>query len=74
MLYEWKQPPKEMFEKTEDPFRAAFRQQADYFVECVRTGQPPRIGSGEQARRALVLGLASLQSCESGLPVRITES
>lgn len=74
MLYEWKQPPKELFEKTEDPYRAAFRQQAAYLVECVRTGQSPRMGTGEQARRALALGLASLQSCESGLLVPITES
>ena len=74
MLYEWKQPPKELFEKKEDPFRAAFRHQATYFAECVRTGQSPQIGTGEQARRALALGLASLQSCETGMPVRLTES
>jgi predicted dehydrogenase len=40
----------------------------DYFVECVEQGRAPEQGTGEQARLALAVSLATARSLESGRP------
>jgi predicted dehydrogenase len=39
-----------------------------YFVECVEQGRAPEHGTGEQARKALLVALAANRSLESGRP------
>jgi predicted dehydrogenase len=39
-----------------------------YFVDCVEQGREPEQGTGEQARQALLVALASNRSLESGRP------
>ena len=52
--------------------RAHQRQLAD-FVEAVRTGRPPRVGTAE-ARTALSVILAIYESAATGRPVRLEQS
>jgi UDP-N-acetylglucosamine 3-dehydrogenase len=70
VLYEWKQPPQPLYVPETDSFPLAFRDEVGYFAECVRTGEPPRIGTADQARQALEIALASASSCETGMVVR----
>jgi len=39
-----------------------------YFVECVDQGREPEHGTGEQAKKALLVALAANRSVESGRP------
>ncbi len=66
MLYEWNRDPEPLYTPQADSLAVAFRKQIRYFVECVRTGTPPTVGTAEQAREALRIALASQESCESG--------
>ena len=59
------------YQATIDP-RSAYLIQAQYFVECVRRGTPPEIGTGEQARAALRLSLAAWDSLKQGREVALT--
>ena len=67
----WKEPPQSLYVPATDSFPLAFRDEVGYFAECIRTGQPPQIGTGEQARQALEIALASAISCETGQPVTL---
>ena len=53
-----------------DP-RSAYLIQARYFVDCLRRGTPPEIGTGEQARAALRLSLAAWDSLRTGREVAL---
>jgi myo-inositol 2-dehydrogenase/D-chiro-inositol 1-dehydrogenase len=50
-------------------FRSAFVGEFAEFVDAVREGRPPSV-TGHDARRAFRLALASLESVETGAPVR----
>ena len=49
VLYQWKEPPQSLYVPATDSFPLAFRDEVGYFAECIRTGQPPQIGTGNQA-------------------------
>jgi UDP-N-acetylglucosamine 3-dehydrogenase len=66
MLYEWGQEPQPLYTPVTDSFRIAFQAEVQYFVECVRTGTVPSIGTAQQARLALQLAMASQRSCQTG--------
>lgn len=53
-------------------FRAAYTAEFVAFVEAVRTGAPPYVG-GEDARGALLVALAAIESVKAGRPVRVAE-
>jgi UDP-N-acetyl-2-amino-2-deoxyglucuronate dehydrogenase len=55
------------------PLGRAHRRQLADFVEAVRTGRPPRVGTAE-ARTALSVILAMYSSAATGKPVRLDES
>lgn len=55
-----------------DLFRDAYTSELEHFAECVRTGAIPRC-TGEDARRALKIALAAIQSVQSAGPVRLEE-
>lgn len=69
LLYEWKKTPRAIYTPRSDSFGVAMRDQLDYFVTCISSGRPPRIGTGAQARQALEIALASKLSCETAKPV-----
>lgn len=50
-------------------FGAAYEEELRAFVACARDGTPPRV-TGEDGRRATLLGLAALRSLATGQPVR----
>ncbi|MCX7887758.1 MAG: Gfo/Idh/MocA family oxidoreductase [Verrucomicrobiae bacterium] len=72
VLYEWKREPVALHVPQEDSFAVAFRDEVGYFAQCVSEGVPPAIGTGEQARLALEVALASRRSCETGQPVSLS--
>lgn len=51
-------------------FDAAYLAELIEFVQCVRTGSPPRVG-GDDARAALMVALAARRSLREGRPVRV---
>jgi myo-inositol 2-dehydrogenase/D-chiro-inositol 1-dehydrogenase len=53
-------------------FRAAYTAEFVAFTEAVRSGAAPYVG-GEDARAALLVALAAIESVEAGRPVRIAE-
>jgi myo-inositol 2-dehydrogenase / D-chiro-inositol 1-dehydrogenase len=55
-----------------DLFRDAYTGELAHFVECVRTGKRPEC-TGEDARGALEIALAAIESVRSGHPARIEE-
>ncbi|MDT7580584.1 MAG: hypothetical protein QOK35_1848 [Pseudonocardiales bacterium] len=55
------------------PLGRAHRRQLADFVEAVRTGRPPRVGTAE-ARTALSVILAMYSSAATGKPVRLDQS
>ncbi|MHB8956736.1 MAG: Gfo/Idh/MocA family protein [Pirellulaceae bacterium] len=71
VLYQWKRSPQSLYVPETESFPLAFRDEVSYFAECIRTGQPPQIGTGDQARQALELALASAMSCETARPVTV---
>lgn len=71
LLYEWKKEPEPLHVPEQDSFATAFRDEVGYFARCIREGTAPAIGTGEQARLALEVALASWRSCESGQPVTL---
>ena len=58
------------YEAPIDP-RGAYLIQAEYFVQCLRAGRAPQIGSGPQAREALRLSLAARDSLQQGREVAL---
>jgi len=73
-LYEWKAAPQPLYTPAEDSFRVAFREEVGYFARCIREGTAPQIGTGEEARLALKIALASRRSCETGQPVPLASA
>ena len=71
LLYEWKKEPQTLYTPGSDSFSVAMRDQLNYFAQCIRSETPPAVGTGEQARSALEIALASQQSCETGQPVAL---
>jgi myo-inositol 2-dehydrogenase/D-chiro-inositol 1-dehydrogenase len=55
-----------------DLFGDAYTSELAHFVECVRNGKGPEC-TGEDARGALAIALAAIESVQSGRPVRIGE-
>ena len=55
-----------------DLFRDAYTGELAHFVECVRNGKSPEC-TGEDARGALEIALAAIESVRSGRPARIEE-
>lgn len=55
-----------------DLFHDAYTSELEHFVECVRADARPRC-TGEDARRALKIALAAIQSVQSARPVRLEE-
>lgn len=53
-------------------FRDAYTRELEHFAECVRAGATPRC-TGEDARRALGIALAAIESVRSAGPVRLQE-
>jgi myo-inositol 2-dehydrogenase / D-chiro-inositol 1-dehydrogenase len=53
-------------------FRDAYTSELEHFAECVRIGTIPRC-TGEDARRALGMALAAIESVKSGRPARLEE-
>ncbi len=72
VLYQWKKPPQPLYVPETDSFPLAFRDEVGYFAQCIRSGQPPQIGTGDQARQALEIALASATSCHTGQPVTLS--
>lgn len=56
----------------QDLFHGAYVAELADFTECVRTGRAPAV-TGEDARAALSIALAAIQSVTTGGPVRIDE-
>lgn len=54
-------------------FADAYTSELSAFVDAVRTGAPPLV-TGEDAREALVIALAAIESVESGAPVQLDET
>lgn len=54
-------------------FADAYTAELSAFVDAARTGAPTLV-TGEDAREALAMALAAIQSAESGRPVRIEET
>ncbi|MCW4351735.1 Gfo/Idh/MocA family oxidoreductase [Hoyosella sp. YIM 151337] len=50
-------------------FRDAYISELAHFAECTRTGQQPSV-TGHDARAALTIALAAIESIERGVPVR----
>ena len=55
-----------------DLFRDAYTDELAHFVGCVRDGTEPGC-TGEDARAALEIALASIESVQAGQPVRLGE-
>ena len=55
------------------PLGRAHRRQLADFVDAVRTGRPPRVGTAE-ARTSLSVILALYESAATGRPVRLEQS
>lgn len=55
-----------------DLFREAYTAELAHFVDCARNGTVPEC-TGEDARAALALALASIESVRAGRPVRLEE-
>jgi UDP-N-acetyl-2-amino-2-deoxyglucuronate dehydrogenase len=55
------------------PLGRAHRRQLADFVDAVRTGRPPRVGTAE-ARTSLSVILALYESAATGMPVRLEQS
>ncbi|WP_455923986.1 Gfo/Idh/MocA family oxidoreductase [Pseudomonas putida] len=53
-----------------DLLRDAYIAELNHFVACVRSGEPPQ-ASGDDARAALRIALACIDSVQSGLPVNL---
>jgi myo-inositol 2-dehydrogenase / D-chiro-inositol 1-dehydrogenase len=53
-------------------FLGAYTAELVHFVDCVRTGATPYV-TGEDARAALAMALACIESVQSGQPARIEE-
>jgi len=53
-----------------DLLRDAYIAELNHFVACVRSGEAPQ-ASGEDARAALRIALACIDSVQSGLPVNL---
>lgn len=68
MLYAAGRDPRPLAQPAQDSFTTALAAELATFAEGIRTGQAPAAEAGE-ARLALAVALASLQSCETGRPV-----
>ena len=53
-------------------YRASYLAGWASFVQAVRAGEPPSV-TGDDGRRALVVGLAARRSASECRPVRVTE-
>jgi len=58
--------------RNSDLFHDAYTSELAHFVECVRNGMSPDC-TGEDARSALEIALAAIESVKSGRPVRPEE-
>ena len=58
--------------RNSDLFHDAYTSELAHFVECVRNGRSPDC-TGEDARSALEIALAAIESVKSGRPVRPEE-
>lgn len=56
-----------------DLFRDAYTGELAHFVECVRDGTSPEC-TGEDARGALAIALAAIESVQTGRPARLEEA
>ena len=56
----------------QDLFRDAYIAELAGFTDCARTGRAPAV-TGEDARAALSIARAAIQSVRTGLPVRVEE-
>lgn len=56
-----------------DLLRDAYIAELNHFADCLRTGDQP-LASGEDARAALVIARACIDSVQQGRPIRIEES
>ncbi len=50
--------------------RNAYVRELQHFIECIKTGQTP-LTSGEQAKNALQVSLAALDSVQKGTPIQL---
>jgi predicted dehydrogenase len=55
------------------PVHNPYRDQAHYFLECVRAGTAPDFCAVDDAVLALAVALAAKRSLDSGAPVRVSE-
>ena len=55
-----------------DLFHDAYTDELAHFVDCVRNGTSPEC-TGEDARGALAIALASIESVQAGRPIRLEE-
>ena len=55
-----------------DLFYDAYAGELAHFVDCVRNGGGPEC-TGEDARAALAIALAAIESVQTGRPVRLEE-
>lgn len=62
----------ESWRRNIDLFHDAYVDQLAHFAWCVRTGTTPRV-TGDDARAALTIAVAAIQSVNAGRPVRINE-
>jgi len=53
-----------------DLLRDAYVAELNHFVDCLRTGEKP-LASGEDARAALAIARACIESFQQGKPVRV---
>lgn len=56
----------------QDLFRDAYVAELAAFADCARTGRTPDV-TGQDARAALSIARAAIQSVHAGVPVRIDE-
>lgn len=68
LLYDSADAPTGLLQPERDSFEAAIDAEIAEFVECVRSGRELAC-TGDDARLALSVSLASLRSCESGVVV-----
>lgn len=71
VLYQAGKDPEPLYTPQEDSFVVAMREQISSFADCVKTGRPPELATGEDALLALQVALASRTSVEQGSVVEL---
>ncbi len=72
LLYQWGKEPEGLYTPGEDSFAVAMRDQLAYFAQCIREDTPPARAPAAESRMALVMALASCESCQSGRRINIS--